>query len=62
MGNSGSHEGDYDEDDDYAEQFDGVETLGYRVLGVQPNSPGTIVILFSFRGSCRYIFSTILGQ
>jgi hypothetical protein len=39
MGNSSSYEG-REEDDEYAEQFDGVETLGYRVLGVQPNSPG----------------------
>jgi hypothetical protein len=46
MGNSatspvdeaGGHSHDYN--DDYAEQFDGIETLGYRVLGVQPNSPG----------------------
>jgi hypothetical protein len=28
--------------DDLAE-FDGIETLGYRVLGVQPNSPGESV-------------------
>jgi hypothetical protein len=42
MGNSAPsaiHDG-YRDDDDYAEQFDGIETLGYRVLGVQPNSPG----------------------
>jgi hypothetical protein len=43
MGNS-APSADRDENgdgDDYAEQFDGIETLGYRVLGVQPNSPGT---------------------
>jgi hypothetical protein len=41
MGNSApSASHDEHEDDDYAEQFDGIETLGYRVLGVQPNSPG----------------------
>ena len=26
-------------EDEFAE-FDGIETLGYRVLGVQPESPG----------------------
>jgi hypothetical protein len=44
MGNevSGEEDDGYynDEDDDYAKQFDGIETLGYRVLGVQPDSPG----------------------
>ncbi len=45
MGNEVSGEGDYydndnDDEDDYAKQFDGIETLGYRVLGVQPDSPG----------------------
>ena len=45
MGNSATSPineagGRHDYDDDYAEQFDGIETLGYRVLGVQPNSPG----------------------
>ena len=29
------------DEDDFAE-FDGIETLGYRVLGVQPESPGTL--------------------
>ena len=47
MGNAESgeaEEGYYDEDeDDYAKQFDGIETLGYRVLGVQPNSPGKLI-------------------
>ncbi|KAG7367611.1 GRASP55/65 PDZ-like domain containing protein [Nitzschia inconspicua] len=49
MGNSApsaSHD-EYD-DHDYAEQFDGVETLGYRVLGVQPNSPASQAGLVSF--------------
>ena len=36
MGNAAS--GSQDEDE-FAE-FDGIETLGYRVLGVQPESPG----------------------
>ena len=40
MGNSASGEDGYDDEDDYAKQFDGIETLGYRVLGVQPDSPG----------------------
>lgn len=42
MGNAppaGGHD-EYQDLDDYAEQFDGIETLGYRVLGVQPSSPG----------------------
>lgn len=30
------------------EDFDGVETLGYRVLGVQPNSPASAAGLVSF--------------
>jgi len=34
-------------DDDFAE-FDGIETLGYRVLGVQPNSPSSKAGLVSF--------------
>jgi hypothetical protein len=33
--------------DDFVE-FDGVETLGYRVLGVQPNSPASKSGLVSF--------------
>lgn len=49
---------DDDDDDDrnnnnnsnhnYAQQFDGIETLGYRVLGVQPNSPASVAGLVSF--------------
>ncbi len=48
MGNEVSgQQGDYydDDEDDYAKQFDGIETLGYRVLGVQPDSPGKFNIL-----------------
>ena len=42
MGNSSSqHEDEYD-------RFDGVETLGYRVLGVQPSSPASKAGLVSF--------------
>ena len=51
MGNEISGEGeenyhDREEEDDYAKQFDGIETLGYRVLGVQPDSPGKFLRLF----------------
>jgi hypothetical protein len=35
-----------DNDDEYAKQFDGIDTLGYRVLGVQPDSPGKFFTLF----------------
>ena len=47
MGNEVSGEGDYynDDEDDYAKQFDGIETLGYRVLGVQPDSPGELFVI-----------------
>jgi hypothetical protein len=51
--NGGNDEYEYDDDDqdehdndnvgnddEYAKQFDGIDTLGYRVLGVQPDSPG----------------------
>ena len=44
MGNSTSHPNHGDDLD----QFDGVETLGYRVLGVQPNSPASRAGLVSF--------------
>ena len=30
------------------DDFDGIETLGYRVLGVQPNSPASAAGLVSF--------------
>mmetsp|Transcript_15788 Transcript_15788/g.24684 ORF Transcript_15788/g.24684 Transcript_15788/m.24684 type:complete len:408 (-) Transcript_15788:96-1319(-) len=36
------------EDGDGFAEFDGVETLGYRVLGVQPNSPASSAGLVSF--------------
>lgn len=50
MGNSTSHSTErppYD-DEDADDPFDGVETLGYRVLGVQPNSPASKAGLVSF--------------
>lgn len=43
MGNSASHAADHDDD-----PFDGADTLGYRVLGVQPNSPASKAGLVSF--------------
>lgn len=43
MGNGASQ--DHHPEDD---PFDGVETLGYRVLGVQPNSPASKAGLVSF--------------
>ena len=43
MGNTASHE-----DDDPLDPFDGIDTLGYRVLGVQPNSPAAAAGLVSF--------------
>lgn len=36
------------EDGDEFAEFDGVDTLGYRVLGVQPNSPASEAGLVSF--------------
>lgn len=44
MGNSASGE---DGENEFAE-FDGIETLGYRVLGVQPQSPASKAGLVSF--------------
>ena len=44
MGNSASS---YDEND-LLDPFDGIETLGYRVLGVQPDSPASKAGLVSF--------------
>jgi hypothetical protein len=46
MGNSSSSR-EEDTTDDYA-KFDGIETLGYRVLGVQPDSPASTAGLVSF--------------
>ena len=45
MGNESSQP--HDHEDEFA-QFDGIETLGYRVLGVQPNSPASAAGLVSF--------------
>ena len=45
MGNSASH-GEHHHDDE--DPFDGADTLGYRVLGVQPNSPASKAGLVSF--------------
>lgn len=44
MGNSSSAGGE----DDPLDPFDGIDTLGYRVLGVQPNSPAAAAGLVSF--------------
>ena len=49
MGNSAAAQGStdpYQRSDD--SRFDGVETLGYRVLGVQPSSPASTAGLVSF--------------
>jgi GRASP55/65 PDZ-like domain len=35
-------------DEHYDDPFEGIETLGYRVLGVQPNSPAAAAGLVSF--------------
>jgi len=43
--NGGEH--DVHVDDEY-DPFDGIDTLGYRVLGVQPNSPASKAGLVSF--------------
>jgi hypothetical protein len=45
MGNSASTD---DTSTDALDPFDGVDTLGYRVLGVQPNSPASAAGLVSF--------------
>ena len=47
MGNEASSPHDEDYPDEYA-KFDGIETLAYRVLGVQPNSPASQAGLVSF--------------
>ena len=45
MGNSSSQ---HDPESEYHDKFDGIETLGYRVLGVQPDSPASKAGLVSF--------------
>lgn len=44
MGNSASAA----DEEDPLDPFDGIDTLGYRVLGVQPNSPAAQAGLVSF--------------
>jgi hypothetical protein len=50
MGNtaSGEHNGADSIDHDNLDPFDGSDTLGYRVLGVQPDSPAAAAGLVSF--------------
>jgi hypothetical protein len=49
MGNATSDEGGGGgQHDDPYDPFDGADTLGYRVLGVQPNSPASRAGLVSF--------------
>jgi GRASP55/65 PDZ-like domain len=50
MGNSSSADssGVGNQGDDPLDPFDGIDTLGYRVLGVQPNSPASEAGLVSF--------------
>jgi hypothetical protein len=49
MGNSSSSTTDADPDNALLQDpFDGIDTLGYRVLGVQPNSPASKAGLVSF--------------
>lgn len=47
MGN-GTSSPEHDNYSDEFTKFDGIETLGYRVLGVQPNSPASDAGLVSF--------------
>lgn len=46
MGNAASAE--EGGEDDPLDPFDGIDTLGYRVLGVQPDSPASEAGLVSF--------------
>eukprot|EP00978_Attheya_sp_CCMP212_P037200 scaffold173826_cov62-Attheya_sp.AAC.1 len=50
MGNEVSSSGDGLEvdEEDLLDKFDGIDTLGYRVLGVQPSSPASAAGLVSF--------------
>lgn len=49
MGNTASDEtGDHENNVDNLDPFDGSDTLGYRVLGVQPDSPAAAAGLVSF--------------
>jgi hypothetical protein len=48
MGNASSSHDDHPNEDDELDPFDGIDTLGYRVLGVQPNSPASHAGLVSF--------------
>ena len=48
MGNSASTNGTGASAGDGLDNFDGIETLGYRVLGAQPNSPASKAGLVSF--------------
>mmetsp|Transcript_29046 Transcript_29046/g.59643 ORF Transcript_29046/g.59643 Transcript_29046/m.59643 type:complete len:383 (-) Transcript_29046:36-1184(-) len=47
MGNQTSNPQENEPEDEFA-KFDGIDTLGYRVLGVQPNSPASAAGLVSF--------------
>lgn len=48
MGNEASSSSEHGNYPDEFAKFDGIETLGYRVLGVQPNSPASKAGLVSF--------------
>ena len=51
MGNETSTDGGGDTPQDpfsIGDKFDGIDTLGYRVLGVQPDSPASSAGLVSF--------------
>lgn len=48
MGNAESSPAGGGFDEDPYDPFEGAETLGYRVLGVQPNSPASAAGLVSF--------------
>jgi hypothetical protein len=48
MGNSAPSGDSHDPPNNPLDEFDGIETLGYRVLGVQPSSPASAAGLVSF--------------